>query len=78
MLDFIRWMIGVFVSIGMIKFVFIVFRRLTSKESMDAFIDGASNKMYEARLKAEQRMKKRKEERRIKRENKNEPWVTIR
>lgn len=46
-MNFVWWLVDVLAPIAAVKFVWIVFRKLTSKEMMSAMLDKANNGIHD-------------------------------
>ena len=68
------WLIGICCIIAACKFVFIVFKRLCSKENMYAAMDAAGTGIYKAARKVTNKI----EEKREQKKKESRPIVTIR
>lgn len=60
--QFIVWMVSVLATWVALKFVFLLFKRLGSRNSIEQVIDGAENKLSEAADKVAGAWKSRKKE----------------
>lgn len=60
--QFIVWMVSVLATWVALKFVFLLFKRLGSRNSIEQVIDGAENKLSEAADKVAGAWKARKKE----------------
>lgn len=70
-MEFIWWLTGVCATIAGIKFVILLFKRVTSKENLNAFIDSAEDHMNNGVKRVENYFKKKKAEK------DNRPMVRI-
>ena len=76
-MQFVWWLTGVIATITACRFVILVFKRLTSKESLEALIDSAACGIGNAANNVSNKIQKRKELKREK-EEATECRVTIR
>lgn len=70
-MEFVWWLTGVCATIAACKFVIAVFRRLTSKNSMNAFLDRAEDGFYNSADRVTNYIRRKKAEK------DNRPIVTI-
>lgn len=78
-MQFVWWITGVLATITGVRFVFIVFKRLTSKENINLLVDRANEGLHNTADKVEFYIKKKQKERaKKKKEEANRPIVTIR
>lgn len=71
-MQFVWWLTGVLATLGGIKFVWMVFKKLTSKENLEAVLDRAEDGMNNTADRIGNYFKKKKAEK------DNRPIVTIR
>lgn len=71
-MEFVWWLTGVLAMIAAIKFVILVFKRLTSKDALNAVLDRAQDGMANTADRVANYVKKKKAEK------DNRPIVTIR
>ena len=76
-MQFVWWLTGVIATVTACRFVFLVFRRLTSKENLEALIDSAACGIGNAANGISNKIQKRKQLKREK-EEAAECRVTIR
>ena len=84
-MNFVWWLTGVLATLAALKFVFLVFRKLTSKESMNAVIERAQEGMHDAANKVVKKIqtkknnqKKEKQERTDREYAHNRAYIEIR
>lgn len=73
-MQFAWWLTGIMASFVAIRFVWRVFKRLASKENLDAIVDNAANGMKRTATNMGNYFKQRKQ----KKEEQERPIVTIR
>ena len=73
-MQFLWWLTGVMAVIAGCRFILLVFRKLTSKESMEAVLNKAENGLKKTATNATDFLKKKKQER----HEFERPKVTIR
>lgn len=73
-MQFVWWLVGVMASFAAVRFVILVFKRLTSKENMNAILDTATDGAHNLADKIGDYFRERKE----RRKQENQPIVTIR
>lgn len=82
-MGFVQWLIGVLATFAAIKFVWMIFRSITSKENMRMMMDKANDGLHDAAEDVSYWIKKKNTERKKKKkekeaEAKRQPIVTIR
>lgn len=73
-MNFVWWVVGLCSMMAALRFVILVFKRLTSKENMNAFLDKATDGMHNSVEKLSDYLKKKKK----RKKKDNRPIVTIR
>lgn len=77
-MGFVQWLIGVLATISAIKFVWMIFKSLTSKENMRRVMEKANDGLHDAAEDVSYWIKKKNAERKKKKSKKNQPMITIR